>query len=199
MPRAGLDTDRVVAAAARIADERGLEAVSLAALASELGVRPPSLYAHVDGLEDLRRRVALRAVRELTAVLQQAAAGRANGDALRAVAQAYRGYALEHPGAYAALQRAPLPDDAEGLEAAKQVVDIVLAVLRGYGIEGDDALHATRAVRSALHGFVAVEAAGGFGLPLDVDESFDRLVTLLDEGLAGMNDLHRAVSDPEAG
>jgi AcrR family transcriptional regulator len=184
MPRAGLDTDRVVAAAARIADERGLDALSLAALAVELGVRPPSLYAHVGGLDDLRRRVALRGVRELTALLQAAAAGRADGDALRAVARAYRAYALEHPGSYAALQRAPAPGDAEAVEAAKQVVGVVLAVLRGYGIEGDDALHATRAVRSALHGFVAVETAGGFGLPLDIDESFDRLVSLIDAGLA---------------
>jgi AcrR family transcriptional regulator len=199
MPRAGLDTDRVVAAAARIADEQGLAALSLAGLASELGVRPPSLYAHVDGLDDLRRRVALRGVREFTTTLQKAAAGRANGDALRAVAQAYRAWALEHPGAYAAFQRAPSPDDPEAMELAKDVVDVVLAVLRGYGIEGDDALHATRAIRAALHGFVAIEAAGGFGLPLDIDESFNRLVSLLDAGLTGMNDPHRTVAEPEAG
>jgi AcrR family transcriptional regulator len=199
MPRAGLDTDRVVAAAAQIADADGLDGLSLAALAGKLGVRPPSLYAHVGGLDDLRRRVALRALRELTAVLQTAAAGRANGDALRAVAHAYRAYALEHPGSYASLQRAPAPDDAEAIDAAKQVVEVVLAVLRGYGIEGDDALHATRAVRSALHGFVAVETAGGFGLPLDIDESFDRLVSLLDVGLIGMKKQRQAVVQTQGG
>jgi AcrR family transcriptional regulator len=184
MPRAGLDADRVVAAAARIADEEGIEGLSLAGLAGELGVRPPSLYAHVDGLGDLRRRLALRGLRELAAVLQAEAAGRAGGDALRAVAHAYRDYALEHPGTYAAFQRAPAAGDAEAEAAAKQVVGVVVAVLRGYGIEGDGAIHATRAVRAALHGFVALESAGGFGLPLDIDESFDRLVALLDAGLA---------------
>jgi AcrR family transcriptional regulator len=184
MPRAGLDADRVVAAAARIADADGLDAVSLAGLAAELGVRAPSLYAHVDGLADLRRRLALRGTRELGAVLQSAAAGRARGDALHAVAHAYRDYALEHPGTYAALQRAPAPGDAEAEAAAAQVVEVVLAVLRGYGLDGDHAVHATRAVRAALHGFVALESGGGFGMPLDVDESFERLIAILDAGLS---------------
>jgi hypothetical protein len=60
---------------------------------------------------------------------------------------------------------------------------VVLAVLRGYGLEGDDAIHATRVIRSALHGFVLLEAEGGFGLELSVDESFARMVAALDKGL----------------
>ena len=57
------------------------------------------------------------------------------------------------------------------------------AILRGYGLDEDETVHATRAVRSALHGFVTLEGAGGFGLPQDVDESYARLVDLLDSGL----------------
>ena len=44
-------------------------------------------------------------------------------------------------------------------------------------------IHAVRAVRAALHGFVALEAAGGFGLPVDREASFDRLVAALAAGL----------------
>ena len=64
------------------------------------------------------------------------------------------------------------------------VVDVVLAVLRGYGLEGDDAIHAARIIRAALHGFVALEAGGGFGLPLALDDSYARLVDVLDRGLS---------------
>jgi hypothetical protein len=61
---------------------------------------------------------------------------------------------------------------------------VVAAVLRGYGIVDDDAvIDAARTVRASLHGFVALEAAGGFGLPRDVDRSYDRLVEALDVGL----------------
>ena len=184
MARAGLDTDAVVAAAAQLADADGLEAVTLARLAAILGVRSPSLYAHVDGLADLTRRLAVRGARELAARLQTAVAGRSRSDALRAMADAYRAYARAHPGTYGALQRAPARADAEAAGAAAGVLEVVLAVLRGYGLEGDDAIHAARIIRAALHGFVALETGGGFGIPLDPDDSYARLVDVLDRGLS---------------
>jgi len=183
MPRQGLDTQAVVDAAAALADAEGLEAVTLARLGAQLGVRAPSLYSHVDGLDDLRRRVATRGAWQLAGELQAAAAGRARGDALAAIADAYRAYARRHPGAYAALQRAS-NDSGPAAAAAASVVDVVVAALRGYGLEGEDAIHAVRIVRAALHGFVALENDGGFGLPLARDESFGRLIAVLDRGLA---------------
>ena len=182
MPRAGLDAEAVVSAATELADAESLDAVTLARLGSELGVRPPSLYAHVDGLEDLRRRIGARGTRELAAALGAAAAGRAGQDALEAVAHAYRRFAREHPGSYAALQRAPAAGQSED---AQKVVEVVVAVLRGYGLEGDAAVHAVRVIRAALHGFVSLEADGGFGLPVSVDESFEHLLGVLHKGLGG--------------
>jgi len=184
MPRAGLDPEAVVASAAELADAEGLEAVTLARVAERLGVRSPSLYVHVKGLPDLRRRLAARGASELAARLQAAAAGRAGRDALAAVADVYRRYAREHPGAYTAMQRASDVREGPAAESATRVVDVVVAVLRGYGLEGDDAIHGTRIVRAALHGFAALEAAEGFGIDLSLEESFTRLVAALDRGLA---------------
>lgn len=185
MPRAGLSREAVVAAAADLADDHGLEAVTLAAVAGAVGVRTPSLYNHVGGLDDVRRGVALTALRELGDALRDAAVGRAGDEALVALAHAYRAYARDHPGRYAAVQRAPGAADAELAAAAARAVDALLAVLGGYGLEGDDAIHAARAVRSALHGFVSLEVGGGFGIPVDLDESFDRMVAALARGLRG--------------
>jgi AcrR family transcriptional regulator len=183
MPRAGLSTAAVVAAAADIADAEGLDRLTLARVAAAAGVRTPSLYNHVESLDDVRRRVALLALRDLADALRDAAVGRAGDDALVAMADAYRAYARRHPGRYAATQRAPAEGDEEMRAAAKGAVDVVLAILRGYGLEGDDAIHAARAVRSALHGFVALEAGGGFGIPVDLDESYARMVRALARGL----------------
>jgi AcrR family transcriptional regulator len=177
MPRRRLDAGAVVGAAAQLADEHGLESVTLARLANDLGVKSPSLYAHLGGLDDLRERLGARGARELAEAIGAAAAGRARSDALEAVAAAYRSYAREHPGTYAALQRA------RG-DSGQAAVDVMLAVLRGYGIDGDDAIHATRAIRAALHGFALLEAEGGFGIKLSVDESFARMVRALDRGLS---------------
>jgi AcrR family transcriptional regulator len=184
MPRAGLDTAAVVDRAARLADDEGLESVRLSRLAEVLGVRAPSLYAHVAGIEDLRRRLGARGAHELADELAHAATGRAGSDALLAVAHAYRAYAREHPGSYAAAQRArELQASEEAVAAARAVTDVVLAVLRGYDLHGDDAVHAARAIRVALHGFVSLEAEGGFAIKLSLDETFERLIATLDRGL----------------
>jgi AcrR family transcriptional regulator len=185
VPRMGLDAGRVVDVAATIADADGLPGVTLARVAGELGVRAPSLYNHVDGRPGLIRAVALQAIRELTAALRDAAVGRSGPDALAATARAYRDYARAHPGRYAATVTAPAPDDAEHRAAAGETVDVVLAVLRGWDLDGDEAIHAARTFRSAVHGFVVLEAAGGFGMKLDLDESFERLVATLGAGLGG--------------
>jgi AcrR family transcriptional regulator len=184
MPRAGLDTEAVVERAAMLADAEGLEAVTISRLAAALDVRSPSLYAHVSSLADLRRRLGARGAYELAVALGSAAAGRAGGDALRAVAHAYRAYAHEHPGSYAAAQYAhELQASPDAVNAARQVMDVILAILRGYELEGDDAVHAARAIRVALHGFVSLEAERGFAIDVSLDESFEWLLDMLDLGL----------------
>ena len=179
MPRAGLNTDRVVAEAADLADGVGLDQLTLAALAARLGVRQPSLYNHVASLDALRRLLSMRGKAELADVLGHAAIGRARDDALIAMAYAWRAWALDHPGRYQIGQRAPAPGDADHLAVADRFVAVMTAVMVGYGLDGDDAIDAVRAYRSALHGFVSLEASGGFGMPLSVDRSFGRLVHAL--------------------
>ncbi len=51
--------------AAALADAEGLAALTLARLAARFGVRAPSLYNHVSGLEALHRELALLGLREL--------------------------------------------------------------------------------------------------------------------------------------
>ena len=184
MPRAGLTPEVVIAAAAALADAEGLEAVTLTRLAERLGVRPPSLYKHVDGLDSVRRALAVRGLREADNRLQRATIGKARDEALFALAHAYWLFAREHPGLYAASLRAPVPEEKDVAAAAGAMLGTVLAVLAGYGVSGDDALHATRGLRAIIHGFVSLDAAGGFRLRLDLDESFDRLLAAFARDLA---------------
>jgi AcrR family transcriptional regulator len=183
LARAGLNRARLVAEAAGVADELGFDKLTLAAVAERVGVRLPSLYKHIDSLDALRQGVAAQATRELAAALTDAAVGRAGADALHAVATAYRDYGRAHPGRYAATVRAPDPADEVRTAAAEAILRVVFAILGGYGITGDDAVDATRSLRAALHGFVTLEAAGGFGMPREVDRSFDRFLTAFDAAL----------------
>lgn len=180
MPRAGLTETAVIEEAERLADEVGLANLTLAALAQRLGVRQPSLYKHIAGMDSLQRSITIRARNELAGVLGRAAVGRARGDALVAMAHAYREWALQHPGRYASAQRAPMAGDLDDETASANVVQVAYDVMAGFELRDDDAVDAIRSLRAALHGFVALETGGGFGLPVSIDRSFDRLVTGLE-------------------
>lgn len=174
--RAGLDVQSVIQAAADLADQEGIEEMTLAMLASRLGIRTPTLYHYVNGLDGLRQNLALQGKRELARVIGIAIMGRSGSDAVEAMAIAYRAFAHTHPGLYAAAQRASMPEDTAMREAEAEVVGIVLRVVAPSEAERDASIHMVRLLRSILHGFVSLEMNGGFGLPQDIDETFRRLV-----------------------
>lgn len=180
--RVGLDRGAVVAAAIRIADQDGVDALSLARLAADLGIRTPSLYAHVDGQRGLRRELWLWAVGDLGEVLRASVMGRSGEDALFAFATAFRDYAVRHPGRYQLTLRPPVPFDDVAAAARRRANEAFLAVLRSCGVDRSRGVHAGRALRAAIHGFVALEADDLLGRD-DVDESFRQMVALLAHGL----------------
>jgi len=181
MPSPGLTIDKVVDTALELMREEGDKALSMSALARRLGVKPPSLYNHVKGVDDLKRAMRLRGLRTLHQHLQTAVVGWSGADALWAAGKAYRSFAREHPALYSLTLTATEDADEELQDAGQQLLATLMAMLRGYRLEGDAALHAIRSLRSALHGFVSLEIGGGFAMPLDLDESFDRLLRMLDQ------------------
>jgi AcrR family transcriptional regulator len=176
--RRRLNRTVVVEAAAVMLDETPTEEISLAALARRLNVRTPSLYNHVESLDHLRQDIAVYGVRELADRLGSAAIGRSGVDALAAIAWAYRDFARNRPGLYLATQRAPLAGQTELQQAAESVLDILRRVLEPLHLSETEQIHAIRALRALVHGFVSLEQAGGFGMPVDLDESFQYLVDM---------------------
>ncbi len=183
--RGQLDRAAILERAARLADRDGLGTLTLAALAGELGIRPPSLYNHVASLEELRQALAIRALGELDTALGRAALGKAGAEAVAALGEAYRTYARAHPGLYAAIIAIGLSRTPEFDAAGTVLMDTVGAVLRGFGLGAEEVLHAMRALYSLLHGFVSLEAAGGFGLPVEPAASFRWLLAHFSRGLQG--------------
>jgi AcrR family transcriptional regulator len=151
-------------------------------VANRTGVATPSLYKHVRSLAELRDRIAVRVLDELTQRVAAAVLGRSGEDALRAAMWAYRSYVVDHPKRYAAMPQQP-SDNPQVAAAADRLLDLTIAVLRGYGLEGSAAIHAARCFRATAHGFASLQAAGGFGLPEDVDETYNHLIHMLAVGI----------------
>ncbi len=182
MPRQGLDTEQVVDAAVALADE-GLEQATFARLAKLLGVRAPSLYNHVNGRGALLRLIALRGANGMHEAIASAAAGLSGPDAVRATAHAYRLYAQANPGCYEATLAAPEETDPELQAAAGRLLELLGSVLRAWQLDAERTVDAIRSIRSALHGFLSLERAGGFAMARDIETSYEWLIEMLIAGL----------------
>ncbi len=183
--RRRLNRELVIAKAVEMADEAGDgTAVSLVALAQTLEIRPPSLYNHVASLEDLQAGMAAFGLRQLITGLRQASLGQVGQEAVVSIANAYRQFVHTHPGIYPLTIRAPEPDETERVALSQELIQMLLLVMASMGLQGDDAIHAIRGLRAILHGFTSLEAAGGYKMALDLEESFQRLVSAFLNGLS---------------
>ncbi|GAB3276818.1 TetR-like C-terminal domain-containing protein [Actinocorallia lasiicapitis] len=179
MARAGLTPDRIAVAAADLADEIGFDAVTVTALARGFGVKDASLYSHVKNVQDLRARVALLSATEFADRLAAAVAGRAHEQALYGFADAYRAFAVTHPGRYAAVQLPLLPDLAATSPGHRRLIEITTAVLRAYDLPEPDATDAVRLLRSTFHGFTVLESTASFHLPRPLNATWPQLLRAL--------------------
>ncbi len=189
--RAGLDQEAVIQAASALVDAEGLDQLSLARLAERLNIRTPSLYNHISGLDGVRHALAVRGTRELRDRLIRAAIGKNGAEGIFAIADAYRSFAKEHPGLYTASLRAATPGDSELIAPADETMAVIRAVLAPYHLSDENFIHAARALRSLAHGFVSLELAGGFGIPVDIDTSYHTIVRMFANSLRGAGNTPR--------
>ncbi|RRJ62045.1 TetR/AcrR family transcriptional regulator [Paenibacillus oralis] len=182
-PRIGLDSTAVLMAAVEVANAEGAAAVSISSVARKLGIRPPSLYNHVSGLEEIRAGLAKYALERLYDHIAGAVGDLSGEHAIRRFADAYLAFAHEHPGLYEAVQMAPGPEDRQLQEAGSRLVELTLRYLSSYPLTEEQALHTVRGLRSLIHGFASLKRQGGFGLPLEVRDSLHFNLDLLLGGL----------------
>ncbi|MEH7359326.1 WHG domain-containing protein [Priestia aryabhattai] len=183
-PRQGLDFKKVIQTGENLANREGFYAVTIASLAKELDVRPPSLYNHIKGLEELRKEMALSGLQQLHYLLKSAVEHASAEDAVYQLSKSYVSFVRKSPGIYEATATvAPRIQDEEVQKASDNIVFLVLEVLKPYHLPENEALHAVRSLRSILHGFSSLEQKGGFGMPLSTDETLDFLIRTFVLGL----------------
>jgi AcrR family transcriptional regulator len=185
----GLDRVQVIEGAATLMDEQGVEDFTLAGLAARLGIRSQSVYAHVDGLDSLRRELALYGLGELSRHLGRAAMGRSGRDALHALADTHAAFAAERPGLYACSLRSPDGDE----ELARMIDDVTapwFAVLASFGLGTSDAIHYHRSIWAAIHGFVTLRQQGLMTRRASPDRSFSMMVEVFADAIEGRRPTH---------
>lgn len=164
-----------------VVERNGFDALTLTAVAEELGVAASTLYTHIGGLDGLKHLVAEAATRNLTGQIRNSAIGISGPDALLAMAVAYRDFALDHPGQFASTLLPPRVGNDDLADANAELLGVFVLVYRGAGLDDGEAQLAARAMRSAIHGFLAIEHVTASRS--DHDAEYRYLVGALQRGL----------------
>jgi AcrR family transcriptional regulator len=151
--RAQISRSAILDAALALADEHGLDAVTMSAVAARLHVTPMALYRHVAGKDDLLDGL----VEVLLTEMPPPAADLPWPDRLGHLATALRSTAARHPAVFPLLLQRPA-----ATEHARRVRDGVCAALRQAGLDAGQAARAERLISTAVLGFATSEAAGRF-------------------------------------
>lgn len=183
MARAGLDKNIVIEKAAQMANEIGLDNISLKVIAEEFGVQTPSLYNHIKSLDDLRKQIMLYGWRQLENRLLMSVVGISGYEALRRMCYAFYEYAISNPGVFNAMLWYNQYKDEESKAATKQLFEILFTIMKPLNISEEKINHIIRTFRGFLEGYALLVNNGAFGNPASVKESFALSVEIILNGI----------------
>lgn len=173
MPRQGLTRETIVQIAALLVEEEGYENLTLHKLAAKLNIKPASLYTHIKGIDELYESLGYLALSQLSAKILDVLKEKDRGEALRAVAVSYYGYAKHNPEMYRIIMKVPHSNSEKLVEAGRNVKSILFEILSQYTKEQSEIIYYSRYYHSILHGFISLEQTGFF------DEGFSAETSLL--------------------
>ncbi|WP_196593487.1 TetR/AcrR family transcriptional regulator [Pectinatus sottacetonis] len=186
-----LTTEILVKTAAHIADNDGLDTVTLTKIAEKLNIKKQSLYNHIDSLAHLKCELVIYANLHLKQYLVEAAIGKSKDDAVLNIAEAYRQFAHHFPGQYQAIISIAweCKSNDKFKAATVNLMDVLSKVFSQYdNLHDENLIHAVRGLRSVMHGFVSLETSGWFHNPVDKEKSYLLLIQAFINGISSIND-----------
>lgn len=183
MPKTKIDKELVIREAANLANQTGIENLSLKTLAAHLNVKPPSLYNYVDGLDDLKRQIMLYGWKEMEDRMIRAVIGFTGYDAIRVMCHTFHEYAAENRGVFSAMLWYNQFEDEQTKEVTSQMFSMVFKITKSLDISQDHCVHLVRMFRGFLEGFTLLENHHAFGNTQPVKDSFNLSLDVLIEGM----------------
>jgi AcrR family transcriptional regulator len=171
------DHQTIVETASALIEQDGVENLSLGKLASQLGIKAPSLYRHIANKDAL-----LQAVIELTYLrlfeaydVALASASDDPTDQLIRLSHAHRNFAQANPNTYMfayTTSNPDLPSNPDMLLARAISIQQIMMQISGE----KNSLTALRGVQALIHGYISLELNGQFRRGGDLSETIDVII-----------------------
>lgn len=165
-----LNKMNVLQTAAELADKNGLNNVSLKSVAETLGIKTPSLYNHVENLDDLLRQVAHMGMKEMNDRMYQAAIGSIGENAIKKVGIEYLSYMIEHPGIYETIQWATWHGTEETGKIFSSYEELIGKLILSCDIQAKYIDEVTNLITGFLHGYTTLQLRYAFSNPEKVKQ-----------------------------
>lgn len=182
-----MNKNEIIEQAVLMANQEGLEHVTIAKLSKVFKVKPPSLYKHIDSLNSIIDDLGILCLKDLIGMIQAECFALSGDRAIYRFFLSSRKYALNNPGLYQAMQKTHILRSPEYQKPAETLIAMIAKLLDPYKIKKTDIIHVIRHLRALLHGFIDLEIKNGFGLPQKINESFDAAVLSFIDHLKGHN------------
>lgn len=175
--------EAVIQAASDIADEKGLNNLSLKVVAEKLNIRTPSLYNHINCLDDLLRAVAHKGMRQMNEQMKQTAIGKTGTIAIKAVAIEYLNYMIIHHGVYETIQWATWHGTEETATIFNDYLSLLITLINSCNFAPEHTNEILDMLTGLIHGFTTLQLRYAFSNP---DKVRNDLSNALDTLLNGV-------------
>ena len=173
--------EAVIKATSDLADEKGLNNVSLKSVAEKLNIRTPSLYNHIENLDNLLLEVAHQGMRIMNERMTHAVIGNIGDTAIKLAAIEYLNYMIEHPGVYETIQWVSWHGTEETEKIFNNYTSLLVTLINSCNFKAENTTEILNMITGILHGFTTLQLRYAFSNPDKVKkelcEAIDTLLT----------------------
>ena len=174
-----ISDDDIIEVSAMLANKVGLDNLSLKMIASQLGIKSPSLYNHFSSLSDIREKIMIYGWMSVGSKMIESIVGVVGYDSIRNMCYAFYDYVSNNKGIFSAMLWYNMYDNEVSLEATKKLHEVIFKIVEPLNISKKNVKHCIRLMRSFLEGFALLEDNDAFGDSLSIKESFDLSIDIL--------------------
>lgn len=186
MLKNSISDEVIIETSARIANKVGLNNLSLKIIAEELNIKSPSLYNHINSLEDIKQKLMVYGWKQMEEKMIDSAVGVSGYEALKNMCYAFYDYATNNKGVFTAMLWYNKYESEQKEKATTRLFNMIFKVMKPLNISDDNINHIIRTLRSFLEGFSLLVNNNSFGNSVSIKESFELSLEIIMNGIKSL-------------